>query len=864
MKIGQYLSVVIRWLLLGTALIPLLVSNFTIYPFVFPKIVFYRVLVELSLVLSFIYIAILPRQDLKKIFSDFDVFFRRAIKNSLTVFLVLFFISLIVSTLFADNTYRAFWGDIERGVGVFGFLHFFAFLILSLIFFSKKEWETYIRISVFVGLLLLVYVYLEYFGIRFLFLAPAQKTRPESFIGNAAFLATHLIILATFTGVLFNKYLQELKTERTLTNYFWVCLYSLVFVLSLITVFITGTRGAILGVGFGLFALLIYFAVRKGEHKLLRAVSVIAIITALLFVSVFWITRSNEIWQKIPGFDRFAKTAALDANDPSTQFRLITWKLSFEAFKERPLFGWGPENYINAYEKYYDPTYALYGETWLDRAHNTFFDLLVMQGIFGVISYYGFIIVLLYLVFKKMGKIRENFYLSGILGAGIIAYVIQNLFIFDQIVSYATFFALVGYIICSQNENNTFTSYHSVGYIKSRYLVIYKVVLLLATFAIIYSIYSYNLYPYYQGMLFKNSPGVSGNAYEVEAAIKKAISPYNFAQYNIRSQGIDTIYMGQYFDNETYVNNQKYRPLGFTLINMIVEIVDKEPYDVRTSIRLVEMLTGFSVGLSEKEISDIKIYEKTEQLLRSALKRAPNRQELYYQLAFNLAIQKKYDDAIKTAQQGIDLEPKVARAHYHMALVLALAGKNEESQKSLAKIEELSPKFEGFLGNDIGNIATFYKKFGLLDKFADIAYRTLSKNQTNYIGYFVLPKEDYEATLRYYVLNKNAERALVVATYLRDTFLDLKDEMNSVINLIEKKEWNKLNNVGQEKVITIALSREYFENELRKNIINKDKENAIKAAQYLLTNYREYSLGMGIDTIFDLLQKENWDILMRL
>ena len=53
----------------------------------------------------------------------------------------LFFVSLVVSALFADNGYRAFWGDIERGVGVFGFMHFYLFVILALAFFKDKDWD---------------------------------------------------------------------------------------------------------------------------------------------------------------------------------------------------------------------------------------------------------------------------------------------------------------------------------------------------------------------------------------------------------------------------------------------------------------------------------------------------------------------------------------------------------------------------------------------------------------------------------------------------------------------------------------------------------------------------------------------------
>ena len=115
----------IKWALLATALAPLIVSNATIYPFVFPKIVFYRVLVEFAFILSLAYIILIPKGEFKE---------RFAARSPVIVFLALFFLSLVVSALLAENVYRAFWGDIERGVGIFGFLHFYVFLILAMVF----------------------------------------------------------------------------------------------------------------------------------------------------------------------------------------------------------------------------------------------------------------------------------------------------------------------------------------------------------------------------------------------------------------------------------------------------------------------------------------------------------------------------------------------------------------------------------------------------------------------------------------------------------------------------------------------------------------------------------------------------------
>ncbi|MEK7451450.1 MAG: O-antigen ligase family protein [Patescibacteria group bacterium] len=835
----------IKWALLATALAPLIVSNATIYPFVFPKIVFYRVLVEFAFILSLAYIILIPKGEFKE---------RFAARSPVIVFLALFFLSLVVSALLAENVYRAFWGDIERGVGIFGFLHFYVFLILAMVFFKSVDWERFFKLSLIVGFLLIGFAFLEYFGWRFLFLNPPQKPRPESLIGNPAFFATHLIFLSAFGFLVFKKAGDALKKIPSPLGYFWKYFSVSVSFLAIMTIFMTGTRGAILGIGIGFLALLVYFAVRKESLKWLRFISVAAILVSIIFALAFWQTRGAEFWQKIPGLDRLAKTAVLDVDDPSTQFRLITWKLSWKAFKEKPIFGWGPENYIVAYEKYYDPDYALYGETWLDRAHNTFFDVLVMQGLFGVFAYLGLILSVIYVIFKKI--VKQDFYLAAVFFAGVVAYFVQNLVIFDQIVSYAVFFSFIGYIAYfEKSEEFPFSPVAAPAFVADRkYELIVKGVSVFVILIAIYSVAAHNLIPYNQGIAFKKSPSISANVFDVEGAVKRAIYPYNFAQYGIRVQGIDTVYSDAYFNNEEYVSNPKFRPLGETLVKMIGELVELEPYDVRIHIRLVEMLNGFSRGMTEEEISKTKIYEAAEKLMREAAKRAPKRQEVYYHLAFNLAAQKKFDEAAEVAQYAIDLQPKVARANYHLGLVLALAGKNEESQKAIAKAEELAPNFERFMGTDINNIAIFYKTWGLADKYAELIYRTLLKINENKIGH-IFGRADYEDALRYYLFNKNAERAVLIADYLGKKFPELSGNMAEIKQLLEKND---------EKSVPVIFPREYYENELRRYVLVKDKSKALEMARYLLKNHREYALDVGIDVIMDLIEKEKWEILHKL
>ena len=85
--------------------------------------------------------------------------------------------------------------------------------------------------------------------------------------------------------------------------------------------------------------------------------------------------------------------------------------------------------------------------------------------------------------------------------------------------------------------------------------------------------------------------------------------------------------------------------------------------------------------------------------------------------------------------------------------------------------------------------------------------------------------------------------------------------------LLQREDWRGLPESSAKETttkVTITPSREYYEDELRRYILNQDKENAIKTAEYLLENYRAYATDVGIDTILDLLNKEKWEILHNL
>lgn len=78
--------------------------------------------------------------------------------------------------------------------------------------------------------------------------------------------------------------------------------------------------------------------------------------------------------------------------EASTAARLLVWEGAWEAFKAKPVLGYGPENFEQALQKHFNV--QLYeerflGEVWFDRAHNIILDTLVGTGVAGALAHFA-------------------------------------------------------------------------------------------------------------------------------------------------------------------------------------------------------------------------------------------------------------------------------------------------------------------------------------------------------------------------------------------------------------------------------------------------------------------------------------------
>ena len=642
------MKLILKLPLFALAFTPLIVTNSTLFPFIFGKTIFIRTAVALFWVLFAVYLIYQHQSAKISINQRLNNQHKSAfLRNPLFIFTSLFVMLMLFSTIFAVNPYRAFFGDIERGEGYLGILYFFGFFIASLLVFDKKDWLIFFKLSLLTGVILFFHGLYQY----------ADYVRMQSFIGNPAFLAGYFlfIIFAALVILIEDK------------NRWWRFFGGLSGLMATIGVFLTQTRGAIVGLGVGIFVLLFYFAFKKpliyadkNQHQSAkisiyqRYISIALLIFILAFGITFWSTRNAIIWQKIPGINRFASLSY--NNDSSLQTRLIAAGVSLDAVNpsknslERFLVGWGPENFNIAYNKHYNPEYLKYEGLWFDRAHNKLLDVLVMDGALGLLAYLGIWLSILYLIFRKhqhksaeisinqclktsalispnrsksvsnKSAFSENPYLPASILFFSVAYFVQNLFLFDQISTYIPFFAFLAFatrIYTDEKQINT-DNHSSVSIRKNLYL---SVSVVLATIFFTYCLIVYSFTAFYQNIKF-TSAIKSGSAQRVFDDVDKFTKPYNYSQRELRNRFLQLMM--------SYTNDQGLKPLVDKSISLFEEVVLREPFDPRYFTTLAG---AYQV---QAGLGNVEARKKSDEYYLKALELSPKRQELLYNVAVNV------------------------------------------------------------------------------------------------------------------------------------------------------------------------------------------------------------------------------------
>jgi len=647
---------IIKIFLWALAFIPLMVDNLVFSPYITGESLFLRGILVLTSILFLSYFFY------KKKFRDgIAQKIKLFIKNPLVISILVFIFITIISTIFAIDKYSAFWGNIERAEGLVGILFFFSFFVFSLLIFEKKDWFCFFKLTLLVSFIVLFKEFWEFFsGIG----------RPGSFFGNPTFLAGYLLFSIFCALVIFS-------IEK---NKFFKIFSIGIFILSILGIFIAETRGTILGLAVGFVAILIY-CIFKGKNVFykkfnpvrnregsqrpsisngvnLRKISIIILCFLVIFSAVFISTRKNEIWQKVPGFSRVATTSGEDA---SIQPRLLMWKLSIEAINPvknglgKFLIGWGPENFVLVSGKYFNPEQFKYENTWLDRSHNKLLDVLVMNGLLGLMAYLSIWFFLFRFIFKRSIRIppfveEGDFSLVKMsLLFFSTSFFVHLLFIFDQISTSIPFFTALAFAVyfsvddvVKESKNDSINS--KTG---STGVLIAGIFLVFLTLFLCFIFFRNTLPAYFQ---MRNYLSIVKNLSPttIESNLDSVFYPFTTAQMDIRRDFLKGV-----VDNYNNIDTKIAKQLFEKALIEAEEYINKRPLDLRFLTFLARIYSSNEMIRLENP----KFIEKGEKYFRKVLIFAPNRSDLNYGLALNLTYQNEYKESFDFFEKAFKNAP---------------------------------------------------------------------------------------------------------------------------------------------------------------------------------------------------------------
>ncbi|MBU2472443.1 O-antigen ligase family protein [Patescibacteria group bacterium] len=653
--------------LIGICFIPLLVRSNYYFPFIVPKTLAFRIIVEV-LFLAFLGLAVLKKEYRSKI-------------NLVLVLFFLYLITVFLSSALAGTFQLSFWSNNERSEGLLLMVHLFLFLLILSNFLRRiKDWMLLFEFS-FLSSLFVSYIALgQHLNWSWL-IESSGGARLASTLGNAGYVAGYLIFNIFFGLILFffkeSKYLSWFRTY-----------YILGILLQVFVVFNTLTRGGIIALGFSIFVLICYFIFYHSKsNKLIRNSGIAVLLLVAVFGSFLFLNKEaswvkeNNVLERLTSISSKAVTA---------QNRLMTWNSAYQGFKEKPILGYGYENFYQVFDKYFNPgIYRHAGSVvWFDRAHNMVFDRLITGGFAGLFLYLALLFAPLYYLWKRFIKKKENknYLMPMVFTLVMLAYFIQNLFIFEALVTYIPLFIVLAFL--SQFCPNYFEKFSQA---KKPYLIL--LIISIIIFLPVFFSVNVRLASANKGLIdamIKTQKKETEASYTQFVKVIEMNTPYN-QEYR---QHFAEFVTGSINSNLVDSNWQKKAALE------IVQEFDKQIEEKPKSARNYLMFMRF---LNKAYQFNVEWLNKSLDLGQKAAQISSTRPQLYNEMAYSQIYLGKYyqsigdiekanqvfNQAVINTEKALALNNQVMESYTNVIMILFAVDQNDKVQIYLDKMDEI-------------------------------------------------------------------------------------------------------------------------------------------------------------------------------
>lgn len=423
-----------------------MVSTSTLFPFIVGKYVWFRAAVDLALI--FFFAGLIFNPDGKHYIARLKELFRSPVVIAVTAFTVFF----VLAGFFGVRPSFSFWSNFERGEGGIQILNLYAFFVLLITLFrDDKDWRKMFWLSMGAASLMILYGVIAGFGGSLAgwgSIGPRFGTpgfRFQGSLGNSEYVPGYLVFMLFFASYLLLGIKRSWRSAQSLGI---IALMLLFFVFCIMS----GTRGAFLGLIAGVLAAVVYMGFyRKAWRKWLLLGAGLALVAVALLVRF----QHVPAIQRIPGASSILRLRFNSADLADLSTRFVMWDTAVQGWKQRPLLGWGPENFLILFDKHYEIRYydpAVGFGAWFDRAHSTIFDYLAQIGILGLLSYLAIFVCLGLLLLKKRWRQAakadsRRMVIQGLFFGILVTYLVQGTVLFDVFALYLPLFTLFAFAV---------------------------------------------------------------------------------------------------------------------------------------------------------------------------------------------------------------------------------------------------------------------------------------------------------------------------------------------------------------------------------------------------------------------------------
>jgi len=624
---------------------------------------------------------------------------------------------IFVADLLGANQLQSFWSNYERMEGFVGLIHVFAFFVVIGSFLTRNLWQKYIQTFLISSAFMSFYGFLQLTG---KITINQGSSRLDATFGNSAYLGIYM---------LFNIFLAAylLVREKKGSGMKW--LYWPIIILDFVIMYYTATRGVLLGFLGGVIFSAILVALFEKKHPAVKKGVAGVLVAIVAVVGLFFIFKNSSLVKNSPVLSRMA---SISLSDGDTQARFMVWSMAIDGFKERPILGWGQDNFNLVFNKYYNAK-MFDREQWFDRAHDIFLDWLIAGGIFGLLSYLFLFVSGVVLVWRpetdipkgsllfrfkhiltryfsgeESDKVLENSILTGLF----VAYFINNIFVFDNLYSYILFFSVLallhsrhavpfgrlvstGAVLKSEKDNDLSFMYPGIT----------------AAVVLMFVLYVVNIKPIQANALLIEAvrPSSGGFSQENIDSFENALSYGTFGNGEIREQLIQTSMRAKGASNVS--DDLKQKLFNLARREALLQISD-DSEDARA-----EMFAGmlfYNYGMTSDAVAH---FERAHEL-------SPQKQAINANLILAYVNESKMAEAFELAKTSYESEPRNPDA----ARVYAIAALASGDQKLSDKI--MTENFGSPLVYD-DNFINIYALLGNYDRVIAILEKELAKNTDN-------------------------------------------------------------------------------------------------------------------------------------